>query len=107
MMASLGPALRGMAATLSRAGVSVMGAEVAVTSDALAAVTSFPTPLFVAPTATVAGKVELAKASSVWYSAVVVGEGDGVSIGQGASVGDGAVVKSGAKATAIGDGATV
>ena len=47
---------------------------------------------FVAPNATVIGRVELAEGASVWYGAVVRGDVEGVQIGAGSNVQDGAVL---------------
>lgn len=106
----LSPPTRSIAAAFTKAGSSLMGVEPVnlppnMRVDAVANVSpTLPAGVFVAPTATVAGKVTLGKASSVWYSAVVVGapHGGGVTLAAGASVGDAAVVKSGADVTSIG-----
>jgi carbonic anhydrase/acetyltransferase-like protein (isoleucine patch superfamily) len=44
---------------------------------------------WVAPTATVVGAVALGARASVWYSAVVRGDGDRISVGAGSNVQDG------------------
>jgi carbonic anhydrase/acetyltransferase-like protein (isoleucine patch superfamily) len=47
---------------------------------------------WVAPTATVIGKVHLAQESSVWFGAVIRGDNELISIGPGSNVQDGAVL---------------
>jgi len=44
--------------------------------------------VFVAPSATVIGKVDIAKGASVWYGAVIRGDDSSVKIASGASIGD-------------------
>lgn len=48
--------------------------------------------VFVAPTATVIGDVELADQSSVWYSAVLRGDSDEIRVGERSNIQDNAVV---------------
>lgn len=48
--------------------------------------------VFIAPTATVIGNVELGNNSSVWFSAVIRGDSDKISIGERTNIQDGAVV---------------
>ena len=71
---------------LSRSGVSVTP-----TAD------FWPAPdlskaAFVAPNATVMGKVNIAEGASIWYGAVVRGDVDVISIGAHSNVQDGAVL---------------
>jgi carbonic anhydrase/acetyltransferase-like protein (isoleucine patch superfamily) len=47
---------------------------------------------FVAPNATVIGKVSLAQGASVWYSAVVRGDVETISIGRSTNIQDGAII---------------
>lgn len=47
---------------------------------------------WVAPTASVIGKVHLAQESSVWFGAVIRGDNELISIGPGSNVQDGAVL---------------
>jgi carbonic anhydrase/acetyltransferase-like protein (isoleucine patch superfamily) len=47
---------------------------------------------WVAPTATVLGRVRLAAGSSVWYGAVLRGDNDGIEIGENSNVQDGSVL---------------
>ncbi len=47
---------------------------------------------WVAPGATVVGRVELAEDASVWFGAVLRGDGDRIAIGSGSNVQDGCVV---------------
>jgi carbonic anhydrase/acetyltransferase-like protein (isoleucine patch superfamily) len=49
---------------------------------------------WVAPTATVIGRVRLEEGSSVWFGAVIRGDNEQISIGQGTNVQDGAVLHS-------------
>lgn len=72
----------------------------------------FPTTepnVFVAPSASVVGRVELLDSSSVWYGAVVRGDFNDVQIGAYTSVGAGAVVQScpGDASVSIGDHVTI
>lgn len=48
--------------------------------------------VFVAPTATVIGNVRLGDHSSVWYSAVLRGDSDSISVGDRSNIQDNAVV---------------
>jgi len=48
--------------------------------------------IFVAPTASVIGKVTAAAQSSIWFGAVLRGDADHISIGEGSNVQDNAVV---------------
>ncbi|MGB3183054.1 MAG: gamma carbonic anhydrase family protein [Cyclobacteriaceae bacterium] len=48
--------------------------------------------VFIAPNATVIGDVELEESSSVWFGAVLRGDGDRISIGKGTNIQDLAVV---------------
>ena len=48
--------------------------------------------VFVAETATVVGDVTIARDSSVWFSAVLRGDGAPITIGQGCNIQDGAIV---------------
>lgn len=47
---------------------------------------------FVAPNATVIGRVSLGKDSSIWYGAVVRGDLEAITIGQGTNIQDGAII---------------
>jgi carbonic anhydrase/acetyltransferase-like protein (isoleucine patch superfamily) len=47
---------------------------------------------FVAPDATVLGRVSLGKDSSIWYGAVVRGDLETITIGQGTNIQDGAII---------------
>jgi len=47
---------------------------------------------FVAPNATIVGRVELAKDSSVWFGAILRGDNDLVSIGEASNVQDGTII---------------
>ncbi len=48
--------------------------------------------VFIAPNATVIGRVELGNESSVWFSAVIRGDSDRIVIGNRSNIQDGAVV---------------
>ena len=63
---------------------------------------------WVAPTAVLVGRVRLGSRSSVWYGAVLRGDGDAIVVGAGSNVQDGCVVHAdpGFPAT-IGDGVVV
>lgn len=50
------------------------------------------TPAYVAPAAVVIGQVRLEESASVWPSAVIRGDNDGISIGRRSNVQDGAVL---------------
>lgn len=64
--------------------------------------------VYVAPGATVAGRVRIGGQSSVWFSAVVRGDTGDVEIGARTNVQDGAVVHTfGELTTSIGDGVTL
>lgn len=66
---------------------------------------------FVAPSATIVGDVTLGQGASVWYGAVVRGDGGTVTIGRGVSVGDRALISGGSPLkknnTIIGDNVTI
>ncbi|MGF6362042.1 carbonic anhydrase/acetyltransferase-like protein (isoleucine patch superfamily) [Pseudomonas frederiksbergensis] len=47
---------------------------------------------WVAPTATVIGRVRLEESSSVWFGAVIRGDNELITIGQGSNVQDGAIL---------------
>ena len=47
---------------------------------------------FIAPNATIVGRVELAKDSSVWFGAILRGDNDLVSIGEASNVQDGTII---------------
>jgi carbonic anhydrase/acetyltransferase-like protein (isoleucine patch superfamily) len=47
---------------------------------------------FVAPNATVIGKVSLDRGASIWYSAVVRGDVETISIGRSSNIQDGAII---------------
>ena len=51
-----------------------------------------PATAFVAPEATLVGKVRLGERASVWFGAVLRGDNDWISIGAGSNVQDGAVL---------------
>lgn len=47
---------------------------------------------FIAPNATIVGRVELAKDSSVWFGAILRGDNDLISIGEATNVQDAAII---------------
>ena len=47
---------------------------------------------FIAPNATIVGRVELAKGSSVWFGAILRGDNDVISIGEDTNVQDGTII---------------
>ncbi len=64
---------------------------------------------WVAPNATVIGDVELGEGASVWFGAVVRGDGHAIRIGRGTNIQDNAIVHvtTGLHGTTIGDHVTV
>ena len=48
--------------------------------------------VFIAPNATIIGKVELGDESSVWFGAVLRGDGDKIEVGNRSNIQDGAIV---------------
>lgn len=64
--------------------------------------------VFIAPGASVVGRVRMGTASSVWFSAVVRGDTGAVEIGERTNIQDGAVVHTfGELTTRLGDGVTI
>ena len=64
--------------------------------------------VFVAPTATIIGRVEIGEGSSVWYGAVLRGDNGRIVIGRGANVQDNATVHVNFQSeTRIGDDVTI
>ncbi|MEO1622549.1 MAG: gamma carbonic anhydrase family protein [Cyanobacteria bacterium J06632_3] len=77
--------------SISASDLSIPGVSVPPTAD------FWPAPdiskaAFVAPNATVMGKVDIAEGASIWYGAVVRGDVDIISIGAHSNVQDGAVL---------------
>ena len=48
--------------------------------------------VFIAPNATVIGNVSLGSESSVWFNAVLRGDGDAITIGKRTNIQDGAII---------------
>lgn len=64
--------------------------------------------VWIAPTASVGGRVSIGDETSVWYSAVIRGDGDFITIGDRCNIQDGAVVHSDpGSPVQIGDGVSV
>ncbi len=64
---------------------------------------------FVAPNATLIGEVEIAANSSIWFGAVLRGDGPGIRIGENSNIQDGTVIHIAARGvgTVVGRNVTV
>ena len=75
--------------------IAIKGARPSITSS------------FVAPSATVAGNVQIGSNSAVWYGAIVRGQTHSVTIGENSSVGDLSVISSLSANTRIGSNVSI
>jgi len=116
----IGEALQSTARSLNKTGASLKGLTAPTVPDALACkhrrlvglegkIPSIGQSAWIAPSASVIGKVEVGAKSTVWYGAVLRGDVNSIRIGSLSSVGDRCVIHVssghpvGAKGTSIGD----
>jgi carbonic anhydrase/acetyltransferase-like protein (isoleucine patch superfamily) len=62
---------------------------------------------YVAPTATVAGKVSISRDASVWFGTVMVGSGEGIQLGERTNIQDNCLIEAGGKSVIFGCDVTI